>query len=86
MLIGDLDIERAEKDPAYLTRVFQFLLSTPRRLRARLPRKQSDFRHSLDRLEPTLPFEAMANPSPPGPNQSESAKPVEVLANPRLLG
>jgi hypothetical protein len=85
MLIGDLDIERAQSDPAYLTRVCRVLLSTPRRLRARLPRKQHEFRHVWDRLEPSLPTEAPANPRALGANQSELPKPAEVLANPRSL-
>ena len=78
MLIGDLDIKRAESDPAYLTRVLQFLLSTPRRLRAGLPGKARKPHHTSERIEPTLSVAAMTA-------QSEPSNNVVALASPRAL-
>ncbi len=58
--------------------VLQFLLSTPRRLRAGLPGKARKPRHTSERIEPTLSVAAMTA-------QSEPSNNVVALASPRAL-
>ena len=64
MLIGDLDIERAETDSAYLTQVRQFLISTLARKPAKrkTPAKRRKHRRNLRQPDSAKAVAVLAGP------------------------